>query len=173
MGFCWGVRILPSEYPVGKQFLGGGFVKIPLTPLKKSSYCGPLMTLTLTFREAKDIVCTHLHLPHDVEVKIMEPEKELEKELEKEPEKEYRCDEVVKAIERLMVDPHTGLPILVDGKIPPSEKAAACKRLRTMIPNLGLINAKHAVESWETFIEYVREYGIPPVHGSVWSTWGT
>ena len=99
------------------------------------------MKITLTKNELAAILMSHYNLPGDIEVELAEDSTVAE---------ELKRDFFAK-----------GFIHAYDGGIVPHEKINAIKRLRELVPNCGLAQAKWAVEDWGTFTAYVANNGFP------------
>ena len=108
------------------------------------------MKITLSIAEITALVCNRYNLPADTEVEI------------KRPGHSRKYAFVARDIISRMVDGYSGQPVFVNGTIPGDKKISAIKALRTILPGLGLADAKTAVENWNQFIDYVESNGLPP-----------
>lgn len=114
------------------------------------------MKITLTLAEITTLVCNRFQLPPDTEVEI------------KRPVPRSKNKEIAQRIIDGMIDSFTRQSLLYFGQIPPENKIAAIKALRTVVPGLGIADAKKAVEDWERFIAYVLTNGLPPTANFRW-----
>lgn len=138
------------------------------------------MKVTLTLAEITGLLIGRFGLPNDATVEIagMVPAPASEPESVK-----YKGYYEVKLILAAMVDPFTGQNLLRNvgcfnqttdasainfGAVPSEKKIATIKALRTVIPGLGLADAKHAVEDWTVFMTYVLRNGIPDIKNFYW-----